>query len=233
MSGIELQQVSKIYPSGHQQVQALVDLTLSIDDGEFCVLAGPSGSGKTTLLNLIGCLDRATSGTIRLFGQDVATCSARQLADFRLQRIGFVFQSYNLIPVLSAEENVAFPLMLRGVGRDERRRRALELLTVLGLVGLEHRRPADLSGGQQQRVAVARALVGEPSVVLADEPTANLDTGNSVELLEMMHRLNRERGTTFIFSSHDPLVIKQAERVIELQDGRLKADNRRCSAHET
>lgn len=223
---IELKQVCKIYRSGNQQVAAIDHIDLQIDAGEFCVLAGPSGSGKTTLLNLIGCLDQATSGTIMLDQLEVSRRSVRQLADFRLHNIGFIFQSYNLIPVLTAEENAAFPLVLQKVPKAERRHRVRQLLTALGLEGLEQRRPCDLSGGQQQRVAVARAMSTSPSVILADEPTANLDSKTSGDLLQMMRDLNRDQGTTFIFSSHDPMVIAMADRVIQLHDGRLIADKR-------
>ncbi|MEA3465429.1 MAG: ABC transporter ATP-binding protein [Thermodesulfobacteriota bacterium] len=223
---IELKQVSKIYSSGSQRVAAIDNVDLHIDAGEFCVLAGPSGSGKTTLLNLIGCLDVATSGTIILNNLEVSRRSVRQLADFRLRNIGFIFQSYNLIPVLTAEENAAFPLMLQKIAKKERMQRVHTLLAQLGLGGLEQRKPRDLSGGQQQRVAIARAMATAPSVILADEPTANLDSKASNDLLQMMRSLNREKGTTFIFSSHDPLVINLADRVIQLHDGHLVADHR-------
>lgn len=225
MALIELKQVCKTYASGTQRVVAIDHVDLQIDAGEFCVLAGPSGSGKTTLLNLIGCLDEASSGSITLDNREVSRQTVRQLADFRLHNIGFIFQSYNLIPVLTAEENAAFPLLLQKIGKKERNQRVNELLTALGLAGLEKRRPADLSGGQQQRVAVARAMSTSPAVILADEPTANLDSKTSSDLLEMMRTLNREKGTTFIFSSHDPLVIAMADRVIQLHDGQLIADS--------
>ena len=227
MALIELSQLCKTYQSGEQQIKAVDHVDLTIEAGEFCVLAGPSGSGKTTLLNLIGCLDEPTSGTIRLDGEETSSRSVRELADFRLHNIGFIFQAYNLIPVLTAEENAAFALMLLKVPTEQRRQRVRELFATLGLEGLEKRKPSDLSGGQQQRVAVARAMASSPSVILADEPTANLDSATSQHLLEMMHQLNREQGTTFVFSSHDPLVINMADRVIELHDGQLHGDTRR------
>jgi putative ABC transport system ATP-binding protein len=221
---IELKNVSKIYRLGSQSVPALSELSLTFEAGEFAVLAGPSGSGKTTALNLIGCLDRPTSGQVIVSGMNLGTASSRQLADFRLQNIGFIFQSYNLIPVLSAAENAEFTLMLQKVPKKRRRERVRRLFAELGIDGLEERRPADLSGGQQQRVAIARAMAGDPHVILADEPTANLDSHTAEELLELMRRLNREQGTTFVFSSHDDRVISQARRVIRLEDGCLSDD---------
>ena len=221
---IELRELTKIYPLGHQPVTALAGLSLSIEAGEFTVLAGPSGSGKTTVLNLVGCLDLPTSGAVIVDGRDTAGSTVAQLAAFRLRKIGFIFQSYNLIPVLSALENAEFILMLQGVGKAERRRRVTALFAELGIGGLEERRPNDLSGGQQQRVAVARAMAAEPAVILADEPTANLDSQASHDLLALMRRLNEEKGVTFLFSSHDPLVISQARRVVRLRDGRLESD---------
>ncbi len=222
---IQMQNVSKIYPLGNQQVTALDDVTLRIEAGEFTVFAGPSGSGKTTLLNLVGCLDQPTEGSIAIDGRDVGGRTVRALADFRLRHIGFIFQSYNLIPVMSAAENAEFTLMLRKVPKVQRRRRIEELFAELGIGGLEDRRPNDLSGGQQQRVAVARAMAAEPRVILADEPTANLDSKTSEDLLKLMRRLNEEKGTTFLFSSHDPQVIALARRVIRLKDGRLESDS--------
>lgn len=224
MSLIELKSVSKIYPLGNQQVVAVADLSLQIDAGEFTVLAGPSGSGKTTLLNLIGCLDRPSQGEVWLDGRDVGQGTAKELALLRLHKIGFIFQSYNLIPVLTAAENAEFTLMLMGIDKRRRRRRVSELFDALGLQGLEGRKPSDLSGGQQQRVAVARAMAAQPTVILADEPTASLDSQASEDLLALMKRLNREQGVTFIFSSHDPLVISHARRVVSLRDGRLESD---------
>jgi len=226
MALIELHGVTKIYPLGHQQVTAVDGLTLTLERGEFTVLAGPSGSGKTTVLNLIGCLDQPSAGEVRVDGRDVGTSSVKALADFRLRTIGFIFQSYNLIPVLTAEENAEFTLMLQGVVKTERQRRVRQLFAELGIAGLEGRRPNDLSGGQQQRVAVARAMAAEPAVILADEPTANLDSKSAEDLLELMRQLNREKGTTFVFSSHDPMVIAHARRVVRLRDGRLESDER-------
>jgi putative ABC transport system ATP-binding protein len=224
MSLIKLKNVSKIYRLGSQKIPALTDLSLVFDMGEFAVLAGPSGSGKTTALNLIGCLDRPTAGQVIIGDLDLQSASPRQLADFRLQHIGFIFQSYNLIPVLTAAENAEFTLMLQKVPKQIRRQRVCKLFAELGIDGLEGRRPADLSGGQQQRVAIARAMAAEPHVILADEPTANLDSHTAEELLALMRRLNREKGTTFIFSSHDDRVISQARRVIRLEDGHLAED---------
>lgn len=221
---ITLEHLSKIYPSGTQQVKAVDELSLSFSSGEFSVLAGPSGSGKTTVLNLIGGLDRPTSGRVILDGRDLTQEKEKALADFRLRHIGFIFQSYNLIPVLTAAENAEFTLVLQGVPKAQRRDRVRALFEELGIAGLEDRKPADLSGGQQQRVAIARAMAPEPSVVLADEPTANLDSHTSEDLLALMRELNSQRGITFIFSSHDPRVISQARRVISLKDGRLESD---------
>ncbi len=227
MSFIELKNVSKIYRLGSQEVKALAEINLAFDEGEFAVLAGPSGSGKTTALNLIGCLDHPTSGQVLFNGLELGQSSRRDLADFRLQNIGFIFQSYNLIPVLTAAENAEFTLMLQKVDKHERRRKVVAIFAELGIDGLEDRRPADLSGGQQQRVAIARALAAEPQVILADEPTANLDSQTAEDLLGLMRRLNHDRGTTFIFSSHDDKVIAQGKRVIRLEDGRLADDLRR------
>ena len=226
MALIEMQNVSKIYRLGSQEVPALTDLSLTFDEGEFTVLAGPSGSGKTTALNLIGCLDRPTTGQIYISALDLGTASSKQLADFRLQHIGFIFQSYNLIPVLTAAENAEFTLMLQKVPKIRRREIVCELFAELGIDGLEERRPADLSGGQQQRVAIARAMAATPQVILADEPTANLDSHTAEDLLALMRRLNQGKGTTFIFSSHDDRVISQAKRVIRLEDGQLASDSK-------
>ncbi len=225
MALIELSGVDKIYPLGNQQVHAVRQLDLVINEGEFTVLAGPSGSGKTTVLNLIGALDRPSSGRVTVCGIDLVAARERDLSDFRLRNIGFIFQSYNLIPVLTAAENAEFPLMLLGVDKASRRRRISGLFEELGIAGLEDRRPMDLSGGQQQRVAVARSLASEPAVILADEPTANLDSRTSQGLLDLMRHLNQEKGVTFVFSSHDPQVIDCARRVVELHDGRLQNDS--------
>jgi putative ABC transport system ATP-binding protein len=191
----------------------------------FIALAGPSGSGKTTLLNLIGGLDQPDSGTIRVDGQDYEKLSSSRMADLRLHRIGFIFQAYNLIPVLSAIENVEYVMLLQGIPAGERRQRAREILDVVGLEGRHDRRPAELSGGQQQRVAVARAIVSHPSIVLADEPTANLDSKTGESLLQLMRQMNRERSVTFIFSTHDNMVMDYARRIVLIRDGRMVEDN--------
>lgn len=221
MSLIQLKKVIKTYQSGAQQVEAVRDVDLRINAGEFTVLAGPSGSGKTTLLNLVGGLDQPSHGQVLVEGMDLGNCDAAQLADFRLRRIGFIFQSFNLIPVLTAQENAEFVLMLQKVPVEKRSARITTLFDELGISGLEQRKPMELSGGQQQRVAVARAMASEPAVVLADEPTANLDSETAIDLLRLMRTLNREQGTTFLFSSHDPQVIEHADRVILLKDGRI------------
>lgn len=226
MAFIELNNVSKIYPMGNQEIAALTDLTLAFAEAEFTVLAGPSGSGKTTALNLIGGLDHPTHGKVTVGGLDLGTASKKELADFRQQNVGFIFQSYNLIPVLTAAENAEFTLMLQKMPKQQRRKKILEIFENLGISGLEERRPADLSGGQQQRVAIARALAADPHVILADEPTANLDSHTAEELLELMSSLNKELGTTFIFSSHDDRVIARGQRVIYLEDGHLSSDIR-------
>jgi len=218
---VTLRGVTKSYTQNSLQVHALRGIDLSIDKGEFTALAGPSGSGKTTLLNLIGALDRPTTGSICVDGTTISTESRRQLAALRLHQIGFVFQDFNLLPVLSAIENVEYVLLLQGVAAAERRRRADEALVLLGLDGCQHRRPSQLSGGQQQRVAIARALAGNPQLILADEPTANLDSETGEALLESMRALNRDRGTTFIFSTHDSMVMRYATRVVRLKDGQL------------
>ncbi len=221
---IECKDVTKIYHQGKIEVPALRGITLSIEPGEFTVLAGSSGSGKTTLLNLIGALDKPTSGSIKLRGRELSKMSGHELAELRLREIGFVFQSYNLVPVLSAYENAEYVLLLQGIPAAERRKRVTEILEKVGLKGLEKRRPAELSGGQQQRVAVARAIAPKPTIVLADEPTANLDSKMGAELIELMHGLNHDYGVTFVFSSHDPKVIRRAARLIRLEDGRIIAD---------
>lgn len=221
MSLIKLDKVLKVYQSGAQKVEAVRDVDLLIESGEFTVLAGPSGSGKTTLLNLIGGLDLPTHGKVFVEDRDLGTYSAAQLAEFRLRRIGFIFQSFNLIPVLTAQENAEFVLMLQKIPLAQRARRIARLFEELGISGLENRKPAELSGGQQQRVAVARAMAAEPAVVLADEPTANLDSETASDLLHLMRRLNQDKGTTFLFSSHDQQVIGCADRVVRLKDGRI------------
>jgi putative ABC transport system ATP-binding protein len=224
---VEAHALTKTYQQGTIEVPALRGLDLTVRRGEFAVLAGSSGSGKTTLLNLIGALDIPSSGTLAVEGNELAQMSGRQLAQMRLRRLGFVFQAYNLIPVLTAYENAEYVLLLQGVPAAEREKRVRDLLRSVGLEGLEHRRPSELSGGQQQRVAVARAIAAEPALVLADEPTANLDSKTGTELVQLMQHLNRERGVTFLFSSHDPKVIHHADRVIRLEDGEIVDDTRR------
>jgi len=216
--------VARIYRQGTQEVPAVRGVDLDIQQGDFATLAGPSGSGKTTLLNLIGGLDTPTAGTVTIDGTDIGSLKANALADLRLHRIGFVFQTYSLIPVLSAAENVEFILQLLDMPAKERQKRAYEVLEAVGLKGLEKRRPAKLSGGQQQRVAVARALGANPAIVLADEPTANLDSANAEELIALMAKLNRERGITFLIATHDARVIAHARRHIEMTDGRITLD---------
>jgi len=224
---VEVKGVHKIYPGG-SKVAALRGVDLKIERGEFSALAGPSGSGKSTLLNLIGTLDRPTKGTVSYDGHVVSTLDADPLSDFRLRSLGFVFQAYNLIPVLTAVENVEYPLVLQNADPKERRALAHEALKWVGLTEYAERRPDLLSGGQQQRVAVARAIVTRPSLVLADEPTANLDSKTGAQLLDLMEGLNRDHGITFLFSSHDGAVLERARRVVRLQDGELKADEVRA-----
>ena len=223
---VKTENLQKIYKDG-LEVEALKSVNLAIERGDFMTIAGPSGSGKTTLLNIIGGLDVPTDGRVFVEGRDLNEMSKSELADLRRTRLGFVFQSFNLIPVLTALENVEFALTLRGVDADIRRRTAIEILKRVGLDdGMINRRPTDLSGGQQQRVAVARAIVGEPAIILADEPTANLDTENALGLLDMMARLNEEKGTTFLFSTHDPRVMDRAKRRVTLRDGAIVSDER-------
>ena len=221
MSNVRAEKLTRIYRQDSIEVTALKDVDLDIAAGEFIALVGPSGSGKSTLLNLLGGLDHPTSGRLWVEDRELGAMSARELADMRLRRIGFVFQEYNLIPVLSALENVEYVMLLQGVADKERRRRALAVLTDVGLTGLEHRRPGELSGGQQQRVAVARAIVAEPALVLADEPTANLDSITGAALMDMMRRLNETKGITFVFSTHDQMVMERARRLVHLRDGRV------------
>jgi putative ABC transport system ATP-binding protein len=226
MAQVRLDDVGKDYGNGKLETVALTDVSFAVEAGEFLSIAGPSGSGKTTLLNLIGCLDRPSAGRIFLEGEEVTAAPKERLADIRRSRIGFVFQAFNLIPVLSARENVELPLILAGMA-DRKRRRATvdDLLATVGLADLMERRPAQLSGGQQQRVAVARALVKKPALVLADEPTANLDSKNGEAILTLMRELNQKLGTTFIFSTHDRMVMDFARRLIQIHDGRITADN--------
>ncbi len=226
-AAVRTEDVWKVYPQEPEPVRAVQGLSLQIERGDFVAMAGPSGSGKTTVLNLIGGLTRPSEGRIWVGDVELTSMKNKELARLRLERIGFVFQAYNLLPVLTALENAEFTLLLRGVPRDERVRRVRSLFAEIGLEGLEDRMPGKLSGGQQQRVAVARAVVGEPALVLADEPTANLDSVTSAALLDTMERLNREHGTTFLFSTHDPSVMARARRLIHLVDGRISSDERR------
>jgi putative ABC transport system ATP-binding protein len=224
---VELKGVTKTYRTGPIEVQALRGVSLRIAAGEFAATAGPSGSGKTTLLNIIGGLDRADAGEIWVAGQDLQMLSSGELARLRLRRIGFVFQTYNLLPVLTALENAEFTLLLQGMPPHKRREKVEKLFLEIGLAGLEGRLPAELSGGQQQLVAVARAMVTEPELILADEPTANLDSATAIALLDVMENLNRSTGTTFIFSTHDPQVMERAHRLIRLRDGQIASDEAR------
>jgi putative ABC transport system ATP-binding protein len=221
--------VTKVYDTGKIEVHALTGVTLAVQKGDFMAIVGPSGSGKTTFLNLAGALDVPTTGRLVVLGEELSALSKRRRADLRLHSLGFVFQAYNLVPVLTARENVEFVLELQGVG-TERATRAMEILEQLGLAEFADRRPNELSGGQQQRVAVARAVAAKPKVVLADEPTANLDGENAETLLTMMRELNEEHGITFVFSTHDPRVVAHARRVVTLVDGRVAKDETKRGA---
>ena len=221
---IEVKNLEKVY-EGTVPVHAVNGISLTITQGEFTALKGPSGCGKTTLLNMLGGLDQPTAGSIAIGGADITTLSENALIDFRLRNIGFVFQAYNLIPVLSAQENVSFIMLLQDRPKEEREARAQQLLEAVGLKGKEDKRPGQLSGGQQQRVAVARALASKPQFVLADEPTANLDSQSTANLLDIMERLNKEEGMTFIFATHDDRVIKKARRIISIEDGKVLSDD--------
>jgi len=225
MEVIQLENVTKIYSIGEVETRALDGVSLSIEEGEFAALVGPSGSGKTTMLQLMGCLDIPNSGTVRINGQDVTRFNASQRADLRREVIGFIFQFFALIPVLSGYENVELPLLLTAVPSKERRERVMELLDAVGLADRANHRPDQMSGGEQQRVAIARALAPRPRLVLADEPTANLDTANGKQAMEMMQRLNQMTGTAFIFATHDPRVVSFARRVVRLRDGRIAEDS--------
>jgi putative ABC transport system ATP-binding protein len=226
MSIVSVNGVTKDYQQGKVTVQALRGINLEIEAGDFLALAGPSGSGKTTLLNCIGGLDDVTSGAISVGNTPLAGMSQRHLAKLRLNDIGFVFQAYNLIPVLSAVENVEFIMQLQGISTGERRKAALDILDRVGLSVEAHRRPTEMSGGQQQRVAVARAIVAKPKIVLADEPTANLDSKTGAALLDMMRELNKNEGVTFIFSTHDQMVMDYSRRLIKIHDGKVKDEIR-------
>ncbi|MDR2823777.1 MAG: ABC transporter ATP-binding protein [Prevotellaceae bacterium] len=218
---IKITDLYKIYNETAAEVRAVDGVSLEFQQGEFSAIVGPSGSGKTTLLNLIGGLDTPTSGKIEIDGNDISALSEKQMTEFRLRNIGFIFQAYNLIPVLTAKENVSFVMDLQGKSSKETEQRAIELLKAVGLEGRENSRPAKLSGGQQQRVAVARALASKPKFILADEPTANLDSKSAENLLDIMERLNQEENITFIFSTHDPRIMAKAKRIIKLEDGRI------------
>ncbi len=226
-------EVWKIFQQEAEEVRAVRGVSLSIERGEFVVLAGPSGSGKTTLLNLIGGLTRPTRGRVWVDGLDLTQMGNRELAQLRLEKLGFIFQSYNLLPVLSALENAEFPLLLRGFEKSQREQRVRELFERTGLAGLEHRRPGKLSGGQQQRVAVIRAVVGKPALVLADEPTANLDSAASDVLLDVMEELNQDLGTTFIFCTHDSRLMERSQRLIHLVDGQIASDEWQTAQRES
>jgi len=224
MSLIKINTVVKNYDANGIQVNALKDISLTISKGEFTAIAGPSGSGKTTLLNIIGGLDSPTSGSVKINETDLAGLSPKKLSDLRLKKIGFIFQAYNLIPVLSAIENVEYILLLQGADKATRRRLSEKILEEVGLGRELHRLPRELSGGQQQRVAVARAIVSEPDIVLADEPTANLDQKTGSTLLDLMHDLNKKNRITFLFSTHDRMVMERSERLIQLSDGRIVSE---------
>jgi putative ABC transport system ATP-binding protein len=224
MDAVTVENVSRSYKLGDTTIHALNGVSLTIADGEFTTLVGPSGSGKTTLLQLLGCLDRPDSGVVRIQGQDVTQLSNDQRADLRRDHLGFIFQFFALVPVLSAYENVELPLLLAGVAEKERRERVTELLAAVGLADRAQHRPDQLSGGEQQRAAIARALAPRPVLVLADEPTANLDTDNGRHAMEIMQRLNEQTGTAFVFATHDPRVVAFARRVVDLRDGRLVSD---------
>jgi len=225
MNVIETKNLKKIYSQGEIKVNALNDVSVNFKQGEFTAIVGPSGSGKTTFLNTVGGLDKPTSGNVMIDNLDITKLKANKIIDFRLRNIGFVFQSYNLIPVLTAKENIEFIMLMQGYSEAKRNERALELLDAVGLSSEAKRRPGQLSGGQQQRVAVARALASKPKFILADEPTANLDSTSTKNLLDIMYDLNRKEKMTFIFSTHDQRVIDRAKRVITLEDGKILSDN--------
>jgi putative ABC transport system ATP-binding protein len=226
MEVVKLTNVTRIYKIGEVETHALNGITMTIESGEFTSLVGPSGSGKTTLLQLIGCLDQPTSGLVVINGKETTDLNRNQRADLRKGTIGFVFQFFALIPTLTAYENVEMPLLLNGKSPAERRQRVMELLKAVDMTDRGHHRPDQLSGGEQQRVAVARALAPHPILILADEPTANLDTENGEQVMNIMQKLNKDTGTTFVFATHDPRVIKYARRVVTLQDGLIVDDKR-------
>ena len=221
---IQVENLVRVYRTGEVEVSALWSIHLSIQRGEFTAVAGPSGSGKTTLLNIMSGLDIPTSGKLYLAGKAISEMTGGELSDFRRDHIGFIFQSYNLIPVLTVSENIEYVMLLQGVPTQERRDRVKEILAEVGLQGMERRRPPQLSGGQQQRVAIARAMVSKPDIILADEPTANLDSATGAELLDMMRRLNETRGMTFVFSTHDAMIMTKSRRLVTLKDGLIDRD---------
>jgi len=228
MPVVKMQNVVKNYKVGKVEVLALRGITFGIEKGDFAAIAGPSGSGKTTMLNLFGCLDKPTSGTVFIEEHDIIKLSPDELADVRNQHIGFIFQSFNLIPVLTAFENVEFPLILLKQGSPaERKEKIMNMLASVGIADLANRRPNEMSGGQQQRVAIARALIKDPDYVLADEPTANIDTKTGHEILDLMEEMNEKKRTTFIFSTHDPQVMGHAKRLINIRDGQIESDMRK------
>ncbi len=226
---IQTQNLSRRFGEGDTLVRAVENVSLTIDSGEFTALIGPSGSGKSTLLHLIGGLDIPHEGSVKLSGVDIAGISGAALSDFRRDHIGFIFQSYNLIPVLTAEENIEYVMLLQNVAAGERKTRVSEMLELVGLSGLGHRRPPELSGGQQQRVAVARAMASQPDIILADEPTANLDSKTGATLLDVMRELNQSLGVTFVFSTHDQMIMDRAKRLVHLRDGEIELDELRES----
>lgn len=224
---ITTESLCRYFGKGETEVRALDNISISIEAGEFTAIIGPSGSGKTTLLHLMGGLDNPTKGTVHLSGINIANMSGSQLSDFRRDHIGFIFQSYNLIPVLSAQENIEYIMLLQGIDAKKRRQKVEEMLVQVGLENLGDRRPAELSGGQQQRVAIARAMASQPDIILADEPTANLDSKNGVSLLELMRKLNQEQNMTFVFSTHDTKIMERASRLIHIEDGKVVKDERK------
>ena len=226
---VRTERVWKTFHQEAEEVHAVRDVSITIERGEFTALAGPSGSGKTTLLNLIGGLTRPTRGQVWVAGRDITTMSNQELAHLRLREVGFVFQAYNLLPVLTAIENAEFSMLLQGIDATERTRRVRELFARTGMTGLENRRPGKLSGGQQQRVAVVRAVVAQPALVLADEPTANLDSAASDALLDVMYELNQEMGVTFVFATHDSRVMERSRRLVRMMDGGIESDEVRPS----